>query len=183
MAEKSLGVLGTTVATVLGGLVLTGTLALFAYIWPGTEAAAAIVGAGKTAGAAAASAAAATWRFFAAPVPLWAFLLLGAFCGWLWTKRERRSLTDQHRELIEMIAVADGGFLELEVVAIAMNLRRLVVESLYEQLHAQGLATRMMTSLQLTSRGRSYAMRHSLLGGAPQIEKLRAAYQRHTNRI
>jgi len=188
MAEKSLGVLGTTIATAVGGLVIVGVTALFAYLWPNNEAAASIVHSGKAMWSWIGSAASAVWGVVSYPLPAWLAVLVVAACVWGLTREGQESrpedlapakLPDGGTKVLELLIVADGQSLFVEVVARALGVRRLRVESIAEQLHALGLllSTRQAGDgmLQLSAAGRDYAFAHRLEGDDAMSEDLKIA--------
>jgi hypothetical protein len=188
MAEKSLGVFGTTVAAIVSGLAVAGLLALFTYIWPGTEAAAAIVSCAKAAWAAAVWAAVEIGRVFTAPVPLWAFLLLGALCAWLWTRRIRTpsglpELNGHHRALLELIAVADGRVISHQIAAETLNLRQLIIDLLADELVRHQLIKAFYSNegrgIGLSDAGRNFVLQNSLMGSEALALRLHEVQQSH----
>ncbi len=184
MAEKSLGFWGTT----LSGLAVLAVPAALAAFWPNNEFAIWIVRSMKAAWAGVVTVVSSIWQTANAPVPLWAFVVLGVLCAWLWTKRARPPsappLSKHHNALLELIAAADGQTVKHDIAAETLDLRRLIIDSLAEDLHRHGLLETVhglgYVGLRLSGTGREHVLQHSLMGDLALVERLRKVQRSHS---
>lgn len=191
VTEKSIGVVGTVVATIIGAAIIGLGSALFAYLAPGNEAAVEIVGAVKTAGSGIARAAAAVWRFVNAPVPLWAFAALAVLCVRLWTRRAKApepiKVDAIGRSLIEVLGTADGNAVHIDIVANTLDWPRIQVETVANDLAAVDLVNGYHNysglALELTGPGKRFALAERLTGTEALRERLQRATRLQSGRI
>jgi len=184
MAEKSLGVWGTIVSGVVVAVVVAAGTAVSGYLWPNTEAGAAIVRGVQAMRDGLRAGLAAVWRAitFQVPIPAGGLaltaLVFTLVCWWLWVRGARppapglpRELSANERSFLEILAAADGESLAYEVVIRHLNKRRLEVDQLADMLTYRGLITGEArafggANVSLTPQGRDYVLSHSLLGSS-----------------
>jgi hypothetical protein len=183
MTEKGMGVTRTVLATVIGAALVGAAATLFAYFLPGNELAIAMFGVAKWAWAGVVYVATRAWHLINAPVPLWAFVLLGLLCVQLWRRRARppgtSTISEYGRSLVEVLATADGNPLELDVLAITLGWARIGVETLADELRSINIVEIIYgyggTVFTLTTAGKRYALAERLTGTEALRTKLRAA--------
>lgn len=96
-------------------------------------------------------------------------------------------LTDPEDRLIELLAVADGAFVHVAVIAEVLNTRKLAVESVSERLTQFGLLIDSLgpsgTLLKLSPRGRDYALEHKIIGDQSLADRLHEVAMDRSGRI
>lgn len=181
MAEKSLGLGKTIVASLVAGFILW----IVPVIWPASEVAQWLVRGVHAVQTSIATAFDFVVRVATYPLPAWCLLV--ALIGLTILLRLRRLprkpallvLTDKAKHALQILAVADGERVPIEVLAQMLDVRKLEMEMIFERLWDAGLigepGSYYTPGRTLSRKGRDYAFESGLVGDRDLAARLRNA--------